>query len=138
MKTDFEKWFISNHLTKEGNNYYFTVGARTVYVFFEGQRSTTSDTFINMRVISYDRERLATNARYHTGAYRFYIYGINALLPDKITDTLSNMLNEIIIEEIGRFRIHTGTVSNLQRGNKFYGSSHYENIVSLDYQYWEQ
>jgi hypothetical protein len=136
MNTDFEKWFISQ-LTKEGDKYYFMVGAYKVYVYFEGQTADVTDAFVNMRIVPYDTSIIATGAKYHSGQYTFFIYGINALLPDKITDTLATMLDEKIIEETGGFRIQMGIISTHQRGNKFKGSSHYENIVNIDFQHWE-
>ena len=38
LKTDFEKWLISQ-LIQEGDNFYFLVGAYKVYVFFEEIRN---------------------------------------------------------------------------------------------------
>lgn len=132
INRDFEKWFITQ-LIEEEKRYYFMTGASKVYVYFEGQSPEDFDALITMRIFS----SADITAKYHSGFYRFYIYGLNVLVSDKITNTLSNMLNEIIIEEAGRFRIHTGIISTHQRGNKFKGSSHYENIVDLDYQHWK-
>ena len=137
MNADFEKWFKSQ-LTIEGDKYYFLVGAYKVYVFFEGERATITEAYLNMRMRVSDTKTIETGAKYHTGWFRFYIYGINALLPDKITDVLSIIVNEIIAEEAGSFRIQTGIISTKQRGNKFKGSSHYENIAELDYQHWKK
>lgn len=135
IKTDFEKWFIKQ-LVKEGTKYYLLVGAIKAYVYFEGQDYDASSAFITMQIHSKDTQRVATNVKYHPGAYKFYIYGENILIPDKITDALATLLDEITIEETGGFRIETGLLSTQHRGNKFADSTHYENIVEINFHHW--
>jgi len=136
LKTDFEKWLISQ-LTAEGSLYYLTVDSKKVYFFFEGQSITTKDNFVNLQIRALDTTRIATDAKYHTGTYNFYIYGLSVLMPDKVTDALGDLLDEVLIEETGGFRIELGILSTKYRGNRFQDSTHYENIIEIPYHHWE-
>jgi len=136
IKTDFEKWLLSQ-LTEDTEGFYLTVGANKVYFYFEGEDGKTKDAYAKMKVIPLDTTRPATGLKYHTGRYKFFIYGLNALIPDKITDALADIIEEKIIEETGGFRIETELLVTRQRGNKFYGSTHYENIVDIAFHHWE-
>lgn len=133
IKTDFEKW-LKTQLTKEGSNYYLPVGAYKLYLFFEGQNTSVSDLYARLEIVAKDTDRVATGTKYHSGAYKLFIYGINALLPDKATDALAELLDEKIIDISGDFRIETGIISTKYRGTKF--ESHYENIIEIPFYHW--
>ena len=135
IKTDFEKWFIKQ-LTKEDKKYYFMVGAKKVYVFFEGQKTTISDDYVTIQIHAEPTRRISTGAKYHTGVYKFFIYGKMILTPDKVTDALATILDEVAIEETPGAKIETGILSTLQRGNKFAESTHYENITEITFHHW--
>lgn len=136
IKTDFEKWLIANHLTQELNKFYFMVGAQKVYVYFEGQSAEGEDAFINLRIEPKERSKVGTGTVYHRGLFKFYIYGLNALVPDRITDALATILDEKTIEHTQSFRIETGVMTTKYRGNKFAESDHYENIVEIEFSHW--
>ncbi len=135
IKTDFEKW-LKTQLVKEGTDYYLAVGARKLYFFFEGQKTKDVDLYTTIQIHPSDTERVATGTKYHTGIYKFFIYGVNALLPDTATDALITLLDEKIINLTGDFRIETGVMSTKYRGNKFEGARHYENITEIPFYHW--
>lgn len=135
IKTDFEKWLIAL-LTEDADGYYFMVGAYKVYVYFEGEDGAITDAYVKMQIQPQETTRPATGVKYHSGKYKFFIYGINALLPDKIADALAGLLDEEIIEVTVGSRIETGLLSTKTRGNKFYGSNHYENITEIPFYHW--
>lgn len=135
IKTDFETWLISM-LSEDDKGYYFPVGAYNVYVYFEGQDGPITDAYVKMQIQPQETTRPATGVKYHTGKYRFFIYGVNVLLTDTIADTLAGLLDEEIIEITQGSRIETGLLSTTARGNKFYGSNHYENITEIPFYHW--
>jgi len=136
IKTDFEKWLLSQ-LTEDDIGYFFTVDATKVYVYFEGEDGKTDLAHVRLQIIPSETTRPATGVKYHTGKYKLFIYGVHILLIDKIADALSDMLDEIIIEETQSFRIETGLLSTKTRGNKFYGSNNYESITEIPFYHWE-
>lgn len=135
IKTDFETWLMSM-LTEDATGYYFSVGAYKVYVYFEGQDGLITDAYVKMQIVPQDTTRPATGVKYHSGKYKFFIYGVNILLTDKIADALAGLLDEEIIEVTQGSRIETGLLSTTTRGNKFYGSDHYENVTEIPFYHW--
>lgn len=135
IKSDFEKWLLSR-LTEDADGFYMMVGAYKVYFYFEGEAGKITDSYVRLQIVPSETTRPATGVKYHTGKYKFFIYGIHAILPDRIADALSSLIDETIIEETQNFRIETGVLSTKTRGNKLYGSSHYENITEIPFYHW--
>lgn len=138
VKTDFEKWLITQIL-KEAvtNKYYFLVGTTKCYLYFEGQEAGSDGLFINMRIVPVNAERITTGAIYHSGFYRFYIYADTTLIGDKVVDALSTIINEKDITVTGNFHLETEIVTTHQRGNKFTSSPKYETIADCKFRFWE-
>ncbi len=136
IKTDFENW-LQKQLVEDTIGFYLLVGAKKVYFFFEGQDGEVKDdAYAKIQIVPLDTTRPATGVKYHTGRYKFFIYALDALTPDKITDTLADIIEEKTIEETANFRIETELLVTRQRGNKLYGTSHYENIVDINFNHW--
>lgn len=136
IKSDFEKWLISQ-MSKDAVGNYLTYDTKKVYFWFEGQTIQPSDYKVTVQVWANDTKRVATNALYHNGTFKFYIYANPAIMADKISDYLASLLNEKTIDVTGSFRIETGLFNTKQRGNKFAGMDYFENICTLDFEHWE-
>jgi len=136
IKQDFEQHLI-DLCVADGKKVYLDVSGTRVYLWFEGQTITESDTYINLKIVPIEVSRKATNVKYHTGYYRFYVYGLSTIHCDKIVDHLSSILDEKIITGASGARIETGILSTFQRGNRFGGSSRFETIANLDFHHWE-
>ncbi len=92
--------------------------------------------YITIQIHATDTTRVTTGSKYHSGIYKFYIYSLNILTPDKITDSLATLLDEKIIEETVGSRIDLGILATRYRANKFLGSTHYESITELEFSHW--
>ena len=135
IKTDFEKW-LQSQLIEDDKGFYLLVGANKVYFYFEGEDGEMKETYVRMQIVPSDTTTPATGVKFHSGKYKFFIYHKTILTTDKISDEISSLLDEITIEETQSFRIDLGVVSTKARGNKFYGSPHYENIIEIPFSHW--
>jgi len=134
IKSDFEQWLI-DQCTTDGDKYYLTINGQSVYIWFEGQTITASDSFVNLKIVPIDTKRVSIGAKHHSGYYRFHVHSLSPIFGDMIVDYLASLLDEERIED--SYLIDLGVCSTFQRGNKFASSTHYETIVDIDFDHWE-
>lgn len=135
IKTDFEKWLITQ-MTKDGSRYYVTIPtAVKAYLSFEGQSLGSTDNEISMVIIPLGTDRIASGTKMCEGMFRFYCYSKTQLGADKIVDKLASLMDEQTINVTGSFRIELAIMSTFQR-NKFADSLYYENICQIRFAHW--
>lgn len=135
IKTDFEKWLITQ-MTKEGVRYYVTIPTSVkAYVNFEGQSMGSADNEVAMTIIPINTDRIASGTKMSEGLFRFYCYSKTQLGADKISDKLASIMDEQTINVTGSFRIELGVTSVTQR-NKFADSLYFESVCQVRFWHW--